>query len=186
MNTPATSEFYVSIDVETSGPIPGEYSLLSIGACSVLQPRSSFYVELKPLNDNFTEQAMSIHRLSLARLKEHGEDPAQAISRFNTWLDEQAAPSQRPVFVAFNAAFDWMFLSYYFYHYLGRNPFGHAPLDIKAYYMGKFGVSWAETSMRYVSPRFLGNQPLTHHALRDAIDQADIFSQLLEVSNAAR
>ncbi|MFL1482375.1 3'-5' exonuclease, partial [Pseudomonas grimontii] len=25
-------ELYVSVDVETSGPIPGEYSLLSIGA----------------------------------------------------------------------------------------------------------------------------------------------------------
>ena len=177
------TEFYVSVDVETSGPIPGEYSLLSIGACSVFQPRSSFYVELKPINDHFTEEAMSIHRLSMERLAEGGEEPGEAMSRFAGWLAEQAPEGQRPVFVAFNAGFDWMFLSYYFYHYLGRNPFGHAPLDIKAYYMGKYGVSWAETSMRYVSPRFLGDQPLTHHALRDAIDQADIFIQLLEVSN---
>ena len=176
-------EFFVSIDIETSGPIPGEYSLLSIGACSVLQPRSNFYVELKPINDNFTVEAMSIHHLSMAYLKEHGEDPAKAISRFADWLAEQVAQGQSLVFVAFNAGFDWMFMSYYFYHYLGRNPFGHAPLDIKAYYMGKYGVSWAETSMRYISPRFLGNQPLTHHALRDAIDQADIFTQLLEVKN---
>ena len=84
------TEFYVSVDVETSGPIPGEYSLLSIGACSVLQPRSSFYVELKPINDHVTEEAISIHRLSMERLAEGGEEPGEAISRFADWLAEQA------------------------------------------------------------------------------------------------
>jgi DNA polymerase III epsilon subunit-like protein len=183
MSTPQPQEFYVSVDVETSGPIPGEYSLLSIGACSVYEPRSSFYVEVQPLNDNFTEEALSIHRLSIAKLKERGEEPAQAMRWFAEWLEEQTQSGQRPVFVAFNAGFDWMFLSHYFFHYLGHNPFGHAPLDIKAYYMGRYGVSWAETSMRYVSPRFLDNQPLTHHALSDAIDQAKIFLKLLEDAN---
>lgn len=183
MKTPLTSECYISVDVETSGPIPGEFSLLSIGACTVLQPRTSIYIELKPLNDNFTEEAVSIHHLSIAELKQRGEDPAQAIALFTDWLKEQAGQGCRPVFVAFNAGFDWMFLSYYFYHFLGHNPFGHAPLDIKAYYMGKYGVSWAETSMRYISPRFLRDQPLIHHALSDAIDQADIFEKLLEADN---
>lgn len=28
-------EVFVSVDIETAGPIPGEYSLLSIGACDV-------------------------------------------------------------------------------------------------------------------------------------------------------
>jgi DNA polymerase III epsilon subunit-like protein len=183
MNTPPASEFYVSVDVETSGPIPGEYSLLSIGACSVVEPRSSFYIEIKPINDKFTEEAVSIHRLSLEKLSERGEEPAQAMRRFADWLSVETPEGQKPVFVAFNAGFDWMFLSYYFYHYLGYNPFGHAPLDIKAYYMGKYGVTWAETSMRYVSPRFLSDQPLTHHALQDAIDQANIFLKLVEDTN---
>ena len=31
----AQREIFVSVDVETAGPIPGEYSLLSIGACDV-------------------------------------------------------------------------------------------------------------------------------------------------------
>lgn len=183
MNTPLASEFYVSVDVETSGPIPGEYSLLSIGACSVVEPRSSFYIEIKPINDKFTEEAVSIHHLSLEKLSESGEEPAQAVRLFADWLRGETPEGQRPVFVAFNAGFDWMFLSHYFYHYLGHNPFGHAPLDIKAYYMGKYGVTWAETSMRYVSPRFLSDQPLTHHALQDAIDQANIFLKLVEDTN---
>ena len=28
-------EIFISVDVETAGPIPGEFSLLSIGACDV-------------------------------------------------------------------------------------------------------------------------------------------------------
>ncbi|WP_268747167.1 hypothetical protein [Sphingobium sp. Ant17] len=35
-------EIFVSVDVETAGPIPGEYSLLSIGACSVFAPEEAF------------------------------------------------------------------------------------------------------------------------------------------------
>ena len=29
------STCYISVDIETSGPIPGDYSLLSLGACVV-------------------------------------------------------------------------------------------------------------------------------------------------------
>ncbi len=37
--------------------------------------------------------------------------------------------------------------------------------------------------MRYLAPRYLKNQPLTHHALRDAQDQAELFKQLLAESS---
>jgi DNA polymerase III epsilon subunit-like protein len=182
-NTTLASEYYVSVDVETSGPYPGGYSLLSIGACTLPQPRATFYAELKPINEHVIPEAMQIHRLSLEQLNDHGEEPSLALERFADWLAKHAPREQPPVFLAFNAVFDWMFLSYYFHHYLGRNPFGHAALDIKAYYMGKYGVTWAETSMRYLSPRFLADQPLSHHALQDAIDQADLFIKILEASN---
>jgi len=35
-----SDELYVSVDVETSGPVPGIYSLLSVGACVVSSPLS--------------------------------------------------------------------------------------------------------------------------------------------------
>jgi hypothetical protein len=31
-------EIFVSVDVEASGPIPGKYSMLSIGACVAFDP----------------------------------------------------------------------------------------------------------------------------------------------------
>lgn len=88
----------------------------------------------------------------------------------------------RPVLVAFNAPFDWMFINDYFHRYLGMNPFGHSALDIKAYFMGQQGVDWSNTSMQYISRHFLEEIRLTHNALRDAQDQAEIFHKILELN----
>ena len=44
------SELYISVDVETSGPIPVEFSLLSLGACIVGNTSKTFYAEIKPLH----------------------------------------------------------------------------------------------------------------------------------------
>ncbi len=172
-------ETYICVDIETAGPYPGEYSILSLGACTIFEPYKTFYVELKPTTGNASEEALLIHRLSMQRLKENGLEPAEALLRFETWLAEQTPPGQAPIFVAFNAPFDWMFVNYYFLHYLGRNPFGHSALDIKAFYMGLAHTPWRETSMRYLAPHYLDDRTLSHHALRDALDQAEIFAKLL-------
>jgi DNA polymerase III epsilon subunit-like protein len=177
---PITLEAYVAVDIETAGPNPSQYSLLSIGACLVSDPQRAFYIELQPINANATPEALAISHLSLEELAEHGVPPAEAMSRFEAWLAEQVPPEQRPVFVALNAPFDWMFVNDYFHRFLGRNPFGHAALDIKAFYMGMTGVPWKETSLRYIAAHYLRDRPLTHHALQDAQDEAELFRQMLE------
>lgn len=179
MNIPDAPEAYISIDVETAGPNPSQYSLLSIGACTISELQSTFYVELKPVNDLFKLEALEVSQFSLAYLEEHGLEPVEAMTRFEAWLKAEVPPEQRPVFVAFNAPFDWMFVNDYFHRYLGHNPFGVSALDVKSFYMGLAGVSWAKTSMRYVGPRYLGDRQLSHHALRDAMDQAEIFQKML-------
>jgi hypothetical protein len=50
--------------------------------------------------------------------------------------------------------------------------------------MGLAGVSWAETSMRFLSPRYLGGRYLSHNALSDARDQAELFGILLAEAGA--
>lgn len=174
------NETYISVDVETAGPNPSQYSLLTIGACTLAERTSTFYVELKPVNNNAIPEALRVSHLSMSRLAESGLEPAEAMRRFEAWVKAETPPGQRPIFLAFNAPFDWMFVNDYFHRYLGRNPFGHAALDIKSLYMGIAGVGWNETSMRYLMPRYLGNQQLTHHALRDAMDQAEIFRKLMQ------
>jgi ribonuclease T len=180
MNEDERSDFYVSVDVETAGPNPSQYSLLTIGACTLGERMGSFYVELKPVNDKITPEAYAVHHLELKRLAERGKAPLEAMTSFEAWLKAETPEGKKPVFVAFNAPFDWMFVCDYFYRYLGHNPFGHNALDIKAFYAGLTGAVWSETSMSDIRQRYLGQREITHHALRDALDQAEMFMKMLE------
>jgi DNA polymerase III epsilon subunit-like protein len=173
-------EGYVSVDVETAGPHPSRYALLSIGACLVSDPGRNFYIELQPTSMEAQETALLISRLSMEELAQNGVPAEQAMARFEAWLTAEIPDGQQPVFVAFNAAFDWMFVNDYFHRFLGRNPFGHSALDIKAYYMGQQGVRWSETSMRHVAALNPQSRPLTHNALSDAQEQARLFEGLLQ------
>ncbi len=173
-------EVYVSVDVETSGPVPGEYSMLALGAAVVGDISKTFYRELKPITDRYVAEALQVSGLSLDKLKETGSEPAAAMQDFESWITS-VSNDRRPVFTAFNATFDWMFVSYYFHRFFGRNPFGISGLDIKAYYMGKLGTSWAETAKKRMDKRFLSStHKHTHNALDDAIEQAEIFRKMLE------
>ncbi|MBI4673317.1 MAG: 3'-5' exoribonuclease [Chloroflexi bacterium] len=180
----ASNEIYFSVDVETSGPIPGEYSLLSIGACVVGDTARRFYIELQPLNENYTDKAIAAAKLSLAQLFESGTTPRMAMAQFAQWVHENA-DGARAVFVGFNAAFDWSFVNYYFVKFFGAsaNPFGHSALDIKSYYMGAYRTTFTGTSMRRMPPELSPDRPLSHNALEDAIQQAKIFERLLETGN---
>ena len=178
------SEVLISVDVETAGPTPREHAMLSIGACLVHQPDRSFYVELKPTSMAVVPSALAVSGLSMEQLAAEGVEPEEAMRQFEEWLGELPGDSA-PVFVAFNAAFDWMFIDDYFRRFLGRNPFGYSALDIKAFAMGSTGVTWADTSMRYLSPKYLDGQPLAHNALSDARDQARLFRALIDERAAA-
>lgn len=171
-------EIYVSVDVETSGPAPGRYSLLAIGACLVDEPTRTFYAELQPIGESATAEAMQVHNLNLDELKRDGLPPAEAMACFEAWLKAEVPAVARPVFVAFNAAFDWMFVADYFERFLGRNPFGHTALDIKAYYMGMTGGAWSDTTKRSLATRYPDHAHLTHNALQDALDQAALFRRM--------
>lgn len=178
MSSISFDEFYISVDIETAGPNPSQYSLLSIGACSVIDPKKNFYIELQPINDRMMPEAYAIHQLSLDALLANGVPPPEAMTQFNSWLSSIIPAGRKPIFVAFNAPFDWMFVSDYFHRYLGHNPFGHAALDIKAFYMGLHGSSWRDTAMNNVALHYLEGKKISHNALEDARDQAQLFSRL--------
>ncbi len=169
---------YISVDVETAGPSPHDYSLLAIGACLVENPERTFYVELKPLTDRVDGEALAVSGLSLTRLAREGQPPADAMARFAGWAEECGA-GERPTFVALNAPFDWMFVTDYLYRFVGSNPFGHSALDMKALFMGVAGSSWARTSMRDMAARYGLEADLPHHALHDAVLQAEVFRAIL-------
>jgi DNA polymerase III alpha subunit (gram-positive type) len=171
------SETLISVDIETSGPIPGEYSMLSLGACIVGVAELNFYREFRPASDRFIPEALAVSGLQLSKLKVSGVEARQGMQQFKDWIETNCR-SSKPVFVGFNAPFDWSFVNYYFHIYLGENPFGFSALDIKAYFMGLTGCTWDETRSSEISKTLKVDMDLKHNALQDTIAQARIFEKM--------
>ncbi len=181
----STNEIYVSVDVEAAGPIPGKFSLLSIGACSVDNPEQVFSRLLKPINREADPAALKVSKLSLDVLERDGVAPQEAMLAFEAWLNELApGDDDKVVFVGLNAPFDWSFINYYFHVFTGRNPFGFTALDIKAYYMGVTGCTWSETGSSHIAEWVQPKRRPDHDAVHDAQYQAELFT--LVRSKAAR
>jgi ribonuclease T len=161
--------------------------MISIGACLIDEPDRGFYVELKPDRDAVIESALKVSGLDMAELKAHGTEPQQAMEEFAQWIRDVVPPqTHRAVFVGFNAVFDWMFVNEYFVRYGIENPFGHGGIDIKSYYVGMMGSTWEQTSMKHLSPKYLAGRPLSHNALGDARDQAELFRAISADAAALR
>ena len=171
-------DVFVSVDIEADGPIPGDYSMLSLGAVVIGREDRTFYRELKPISPRFVPEALEVSGLDRVKLLARGADPEASLRELIAFLEE-VSPGQKPTFVGFNATFDWMFVNWYFIHFIGSNPFGISGLDIKAYYMGALGKRrWGDTAKRKLDRRFLGPAPHTHNALDDAREQGEIFARL--------
>ncbi|MBU6243841.1 MAG: 3'-5' exonuclease [Actinomycetales bacterium] len=175
---------WVSIDVETAGPDPSTHALLSIGACLAADPAQGFYVELRPDRDSTDPAAMAVHGLAWERLLADGQQPHDAMLALESWLGEHVRG--RPVMVGFNAPFDWMFICHYFWEYLQRNPLGHSAIDIKALAMGWLSVPWRQTSFTSLAQRLALPSSLSHHALDDARQQAELLQRLLQAPRPTR
>jgi ribonuclease T len=171
----ADREIFVSVDVETAGPIPGEYSLLTIGACDVYRDERTFACDLKPITRNADPKALEVTGLSLDELERKGLAPPDAMAGFAEWLQELSRDGGTLVFVGLNAPFDWSFVNYYFHQFLGVNPFGFSALDIKAYYMGATGCRWDETRSSLMASALNPSLKGDHLALHDARYQAELF-----------
>lgn len=179
----ARHETYISVDIEASGPVPGEYSMLSLGACVVGKREHNFYAELKPITRNVDPEALAVAGLDPEHLEREGTDPTRAMREFAAWLEQVTPPDSTPIFTAYPLAFDWMFVAYYFQRFLGRNPFGYSGFDIKSFYMGLTGEDWRGTS---VKQRLNVAVDLTHNAREDAIAQAELTEKLFDYAKRKR
>jgi Exonuclease len=198
VSDPARPDFYISADVETDGPMPGPFSLLSFGLAAIgrydgrrfarLPPQEhTFYRELRPISDEFEQDALNVNGLDRDRLLAEGADPAAAMSEAADWV-RTISVGHRPVLVAYPVAFDWAFLYWYFERFAqGGSPFGHSScLDIRTQYQALAGTVF-DRSGKAAMPGFLQpSSPHTHNALDDAIEQGELFANLLEWATRQR
>lgn len=122
------------VDVETDGPIPGDFSMVCFGAI-VVRPDlgQTFYGETKPISDKWDPEALAISGFSREQHLKF-DDPKEIMECFAEWLTQ--ASEGKPRFVADNNGFDWQFINWYFHHFLGKNPFGYSSTNLGSLYKG--------------------------------------------------
>lgn len=160
---------YIMVDVETDGPIPGDYSLISLGAVLV-KPEldQTFFGQFKPITGQYIPEALAVSGYSRAETLEF-PDPTVEMLRFKNWVTEVCG--DRPIFISDNNGFDWMFVCWYFHHFLGENPFGHSSQNLGSLYKG-----FAKDS--FVNFKHLRITPHTHHPVDDAKGNAEALLEM--------
>lgn len=174
-------ELYVAVDVEADGPIPGPYSMISLGMVVAGRPELAFYTELQPISDDYVPEALAVSGLDRDRLLREAPAPADAMAAAHAWIDG-LRPMGRPVFLAAPAVWDGMFVHWYFIRYTGRSPFGAtgSGIDLRSYWMGRTGCRWDESHQSTIKRDLgLGARPHTHHAGEDAAELAAVFAAAL-------
>src|SRR5688500_6660846 len=109
-NDPIT---YMCVDIEASGPVPGLFNMISLGAVPVRLVEGSWlvdeielYQEYKPVFPGWDEGAEKIHGIPRAHLEENGLELEPAMRALKEWAKGHSKKT-RCVFVGHNAPFDW-------------------------------------------------------------------------------
>lgn len=160
------------VDVESDGPIPGKYSMVSLGAV-VVEPglARTFYGRTRPISDLWLPEALAI---SGATREEHlgYDEPGEVMERFADWI--AATSKGKPVLFSDNLAYDWQFVNWYFHTYLGKNPFGWSGRRIGDLYCGM--VRDAHAAWKH-----LRSTQHDHHPVNDAKGNAEVILKLVEM-----
>lgn len=176
-------EIYVSTDVETDGPIPGPYSMLSIGCAAYLADKTlvgTFSANLETLPGatghprtmawwETQKEAWDAHRKNCL-------SPEKAMADCLAWL--RSLPGL-PVFVGFPVTFDFMFVQWYLFRFTSSSPFRHSGIDLRTLGMALTNSNWQRTTKEHLPRRWWDPLPHTHVALDDALEQGAMFCNML-------
>ena len=155
---------YIMVDVESDGPIPGDYSMISFGAVLVDEKLDkTFYGRLKPISEKFIQEALSVSGHSREDTLLF-DDPAKVMIDFAEWLKINS--NEKPIFISDNNGFDWMFMCFYFHHFTRLNPFGHSSQNLGSLYKGLV----KDTSQNF---KHLRKTKHTHNPVDDAKGNAE-------------
>jgi hypothetical protein len=140
----------------------------------------TFYRELRPISEEFVPEALAVSGLDRDRLGTEGTEPVLAMREFTDWVREVAGTGAQPVMCGYPAPYDWTFLYWYLIRFTGSSPFGHSGcLDMKTLYATKAGLPLRAVAKGTMPRELLSRRRHTHHALDDAIEQAELFAHLM-------
>ena len=178
---------FCSVDIETDGPIPGDYSMLSIGAVAFAKDGvevSSFYCTLNPLPDARqhpdTMKWWGNHQDAWKEVQKRPVAPATAMQLFYSWLKRLPG---KPIFVGYPATFDFSFVYWYLIHFGHDSPFSFSAIDLKTYAYVLLDIPYNQMIKRNMPEEWFTGDKHSHHALEDAKEQGKIFIEMLKFRN---
>ncbi len=168
---------YVMVDIEADGPIPGDYSMVSLGAV-IVEPALSrtFHGQLRPISERWIPEALAVSGQSREETLAF-EEPTAVMRRFADWLARECP--QRMIFISDNNGFDWQFVNWYFHHFLGKNPFGHSSQNLGSLYKGLMKDAFANF-------KHLRKTRHTHHPVDDARGNAEALLEMKKMGLGIR
>lgn len=132
---------YLMVDIESDGPCPHLYSMISLGLVKV-STGESFYGRFKPISDAWVPEALAVSGHSREETLNF-PDPEVEMKRALTWLketfEEREFRGRKQLncrFISDNNGFDWQFWNYYAWRFLGTNPLGHSSANLGSLYKG--------------------------------------------------
>lgn len=179
-----TKEFYVSLDIEADGPIPGRYSMLSLGA--VLFDADGNEIGVAGWNLERLEQAYqdpdtmkwwATQPEAWKRATEAPLPPSMVMAHFVDLVNEFRPRFGKPVAVCYPAGFDFTFIYWYLVNFGQVSPFGFSCLDIKSFAMAKLKtLGFRDTVKNNMPKEWFDQLPAhTHDAVQDAREQGMLF-----------
>lgn len=180
------NEIYVSTDIESDGPIPGPNSMLSFGSAAFALEDgkdklvSTFSANLDTLpgavGDPDTMTWWKTQPEAWKACREKTISPQVAMQQYSAWLKSLPGP---PVFVGYPAGYDFLFVYWYLIKFTGKSPFSFSAVDVKTYAMAMLKLPYRESTKRHMPKRWFGKARHTHVALDDAIEQGELFCNML-------
>lgn len=183
---------YFSVDVETTGLIPGHNDLLSVGVVHV-ESEATFHEIIVDTNYpgltwdtetwnwwNDIEQRDAKTRMTdlCSTLRRHAPYEANLMNVSEALYDWLLQYNGDKFFVAWPASFDYPYIQHLFLRANLGNLFNYRTIDIKSYACGKLGLPFNAGHNEF--PEWLYEKPeYPHDALSDAIAQANVFKRLI-------
>jgi hypothetical protein len=180
-------EIFFSVDVESDGPIPGPNSMLSFGCAAFKDYKmaSGVNYNLKTLEgasgDPSTMEWWGKQPDAWEACRKDLVSPEYAMTEFVKWVEAICDKHKgRPVFVGYPTGYDFTFMYWYLIKFTGKSPFSFSALDVKTMAWVMLGCrAFKDASKKNFPKYWFGNHKHTHIALDDAIEQGEMFCNML-------
>lgn len=160
---------WISVDVEADGPIPGDFSMVALGAV-IVEPllQRSFYAKLRPISEKWITDSLRICGFNREQTLSF-ENPSTVMRHFGQWLRKEGGVHL--FFISDNNGFDWQYINWYFHHFLGQNPFGFNSTNLLSLFLG------LKKNM-YSTFKHFRKSSHGHNPLQDAIRNAEALMEM--------